>query len=118
MRNRPDLAIVPPQPVEPPRPCTATATWWDIFTLRMKARIYRLLDRLGCPGIVRNFEYNDLVTGQHLELRLGTFFWHISIDGRDYYFRRLTGKFDGTGYCCGCGGSTPPAGYRSAPTPL
>jgi len=43
----------------------------------------------------------DRVTGQEIKLTVGDLFVRLSIDGRDYYFDRFTGKFDGTGSVTG-----------------
>jgi hypothetical protein len=42
----------------------------------------------------------DGVTGQKVAVSVGDLFVRLSIDGRDYYFDRLTGRFDGTGLGC------------------
>ena len=71
-----------------------------VFTrkpLRFRRMIYTLLDKLNCPGVVRDFTFHDHVTDQRLEIEVGLFLTRISINGRDYYFERLSGKFDGTG---------------------
>lgn len=70
------------------------------------ARVRRLRDwvRLwagralrGLPGFVREIELEDEATGQHLSVRVSPFFTRISMNGRDFYFDRFTGRFDGTG---------------------
>jgi hypothetical protein len=46
-------------------------------------------------------EVNDAITGHRIQVKAGTLFTCITVNGRDYYFHRLTGKFDGTGSCVG-----------------
>jgi hypothetical protein len=77
------------------------ATKWQIFVGRTQERLGRLLQRLGIPGAVRNVTIKDALTGQEIAVHVGVLFTCISVNGRDYYFRRLTGKFDGTGMGCG-----------------
>ena len=60
----------------------------------------RLLGRLGVPGAIRPVEINDQVTGLTIKVTVSPRFTMIKIDGRDFYFERLTGRFDGTGSGC------------------
>ena len=55
------------------------------------------MHRLGAPGAIRDFEINDELTGQQVSVAVGGTYVRLSVDGRDYYFDRLTGQFDGTG---------------------
>jgi len=60
----------------------------------------RLLNRLGVAGAVKPMKISDSLTGQKMEIRVGLLFTRISVNGRDYYFNRLSGRFDGTGMGC------------------
>jgi hypothetical protein len=73
------------------------ATRCDRLKLRFKEVAARLFDRLGIPGFVRSMTLKDEVTGQTISVQTGHLSTRISIDGRDYYFDRLSGRFDGTG---------------------
>jgi len=42
-------------------------------------------------------EATDKITGQKVAVSIGDLFVRLSVDGRDYYFDRITGRFDGTG---------------------
>jgi hypothetical protein len=53
------------------------------------------------PGTVRNGVINDELTGAHIEIRAGACFTRITVNGRDYYFRRFSGQYDGSGMGCG-----------------
>lgn len=84
-------------------PSIDRATFLQIWTHRVRIFLSRFVSRLGFGGgIVKPFKVDDLVTGQHLEIRISPSFTTISVDGRDYYFRRFTGVFDGTGMCMNC----------------
>lgn len=58
----------------------------------------QILAFLNAPGFIRGIEYSDKVTGDYISIRVNKRFTVISVNNRDFYFRRLTGKFDGTGY--------------------
>jgi hypothetical protein len=62
---------------------------------------YEILNRAGLPGAVQDVEINDELTGQQVSVRVRALFTRISVNGRDYYFRRLSGRYDGTGSSCG-----------------
>ncbi len=96
-----------------PSPTGTGATWWQIQWSRLRQRLGAMLNRLGFGGLVKPLVFDDLVTGQHLEIRVSEFFTTISVDGRDYYFRRLNGAFDGTGM--GCCPACPPQMTTCAP---
>lgn len=69
---------------------------------RLRRFVAWLLHRFGCPGFVRVIEYQDPLTQDTFAVRCGPRFTRITVRGRDYYFDRLTGEFDGTGYTpCG-----------------
>lgn len=55
---------------------------------------------IGLPGMIRPAEINDHVTGQHVVVSVNRTYVVIRVDGRDYYFDRLSGRFDGTGMGC------------------
>jgi len=44
--------------------------------------------------------FQDGLTGNEIEITLSGAYSVISINGRDYYFDRLTGRFGGTGLGC------------------
>jgi len=50
------------------------------------------------PGFVQPIDYADKVTGDRFRVCVGKRYTIISVNHRDYWFRRSTGKFDGTGY--------------------
>ena len=59
-----------------------------------------LMESLGVPGAIQPFEIYDELTGQHVKVRVSARFTVIQVNGRDYYFYRYTGRFDGTGMGC------------------
>lgn len=60
----------------------------------------RLLNALGVPGALRSAEIEDTATGQRLAITVGPLFTRVSVNGRDFYFDRITGRYDGTGMGC------------------
>ncbi len=73
------------------------ATWLEIWAGRARQCLGRVLNRIGMPGAIRPMEFKDKLAGQHLAVSIGELFVCISVSGRDYYFDRITGRFDGTG---------------------
>jgi hypothetical protein len=67
---------------------------------RVKEGFCRFLNKIGIPGAVRDVSVHDPLTGQSVRVHVGTLFTCISVNGRDYYFHRLSGRFDGAGYTC------------------
>lgn len=79
------------------------ARWWSWQALLLKQQVGRFLNCLGVPGFIRPMEmYDELITHTLLQVRATPLFTIISVDGRDYYFYRISGKFDGTGMCVSC----------------
>jgi hypothetical protein len=80
----------------------SNATWLDIRIGRIRQWFGRLLNGLNVPGAIKPVDYQDIVTGNHVVVSVGALFVRMSVNGRDYYFNRITGKFDGTGIGCNC----------------
>lgn len=81
--------------------CSAeNASRLDILKSRISQYVGELLGRVRVPGVIASTTVNDSFSGQRLEIRVGTIYTRISVNGRDYYFGRLSGKFDGTGSGC------------------
>ena len=57
----------------------------------------QLLNSLRIPGTVRDFKIADPVNNQIISISVGDSFTRISVNGSDYYFNRLTGKYEGKG---------------------
>lgn len=83
-----------------PCPAVQGATRWQIFRTRIVLAIGKALRRLKVPGVVCNASIFDELTGQRINIKVGVLFTKISVNGRDYYFRRFSGRFDGTGSGC------------------
>ncbi|APV49017.1 hypothetical protein BWI17_04565 [Betaproteobacteria bacterium GR16-43] len=79
------------------RPASTGASRWDIWKGRAREAFGTLLNRLGTPGAVRDTTIKDSLTGQEVQIRVGVFYTCISVNGRDFYFDRTTGKYDGAG---------------------
>jgi hypothetical protein len=82
------------------RPSSMGASWWNIAFGRVELATGRLLNWLKIPGAVRDVEFKDALTGQQITVKVGSLFTCVTVGGRDYYFRRVSGKFDGTGMGC------------------
>lgn len=80
-----------------PSPVADRARWLDIARGRLHEQFGRFLNRLGVPGAVAPMRYHDESTGCTIEVSVSAFYTRLGIDGRDFYFHRVTGKFDGTG---------------------
>jgi hypothetical protein len=67
------------------------------FAARVRRWGGRVLTLFGAPGAIRSTEIEDEVAGQRVAVLVGEVFVCISVNGRDYYFDRFNGRFDGTG---------------------
>ena len=57
----------------------------------------QLLNSLRIPGTVRDYKIADPVNNQIITISVGDSFTRISVNGIDYYFNRLTGRYEGKG---------------------
>ena len=64
---------------------------------RLRFGVGRLLNLLHVPGAIRETWFRDKVSGRRISISVGRRFVRVSVDERDYFFDRLTGRFDGTG---------------------
>ena len=88
-------------PIQPrPQPAEFGASWWDIVRSEMRAAIGQAANNFGLPGAIAPMNFCDPVTGQQINVSISPRFVRLNINGRDYYFHRLTGRFDGTGMGC------------------
>ena len=79
------------------RSARVDASRWQIWRGRLRELAGKGLNALGVPGALQPVEHFDKLTGQHVSVSVGELFVCISVNGRDFYFNRLTGRFDGTG---------------------
>jgi hypothetical protein len=73
----------------------APASFVDILWVRFRIFVGKALASLRIPGAIRDQKINDPATHHLIDIHVGDLFTKISVDGRDYYFDRLTGRFDG-----------------------
>lgn len=68
--------------------------------LILEARAWggKVFNRLGCPGFVRDCDYEAVNFKGTVRVRRGRLFTVISVNGLNIYFRRLTGRIDGVGF--------------------
>jgi len=83
------------------RPLLSGATAWQIYRGRAKEKLAQLLDWLKIPARIRSVKIDDSLTGDSIEIKPSGLFTKLTVNGRDYYFDRFTGRFDGTGQGCG-----------------
>jgi hypothetical protein len=89
---------------------TYGASYLDILQGKCRRLFEQLLNGLRIPGIVRDYKIADPVNNQIIIISVGALFTRISVNGRDYYFHRLTGKYDGMGLAWGA--PNPPSDDR------
>jgi len=53
----------------------------------------RLMNIIAIPGQIRSTIIDDQPTGDHIEISVGIAFTRISINGRDHFFGRLSGRY-------------------------
>jgi hypothetical protein len=73
---------------------------WN-WSFKAKSLLGGFLNKIGFPALLREVEIEDQVLGEIVRIRIGRSCSVLSIDNRDFYFDRLTGKFTGTG-CSKC----------------
>jgi hypothetical protein len=85
---------------ERPKSAAIGASRIEILSSRLRLWIGTFLNRIGVPGAVRDASIQDELTGALIEVSTGPLFTKVTINGRDYYFDRLTGRYDGSGSGC------------------
>ena len=78
-------------------PTIQGATKWQIAKGRLRLALGIVLNKLRAPGAIREVSHYDPVVESLIEVSVGPLFTRISVNGRDYYFDRVTGCFGGTG---------------------
>jgi len=63
----------------------------------MRYLLGKLLHWVRMPGFIRPFQYRDLNSGRLISVRTSPQYTILSIDGKELFFIRETGKFDGIG---------------------
>lgn len=84
----------------PGHPSRSGASLWVRMRTEISLLIGRLARHVGVPGAITNIDIHDSVSGYHLVVRIGVFYTCVSVDGRDFYFYRWSGRLDGTGSGC------------------
>jgi len=93
--------ILPLRIIDKPRPAAHGASRLAIYRWRLFELAGRCLNRMGIAGAVKDIQIDDAFTGQKITIQVGELFTRLTVDGRDYYFNRVSGKYDGTGMGCG-----------------
>jgi hypothetical protein len=84
----------------PPRTATVGASRYQITRFRVREWLGAILNKLSVPGAIRSAVIRDELTGSIVEVSTGPLFTKLSVNGRDYYFERCTGRYDGSGSGC------------------
>jgi hypothetical protein len=98
--NLEGVKVVEFQPRTPTDASTARVTPWRRFKDWAEWGIGRLLNVSGVPGLVQPTAIEDSVAGLELSVKTTPLFTILSVNGRDFYFQRKSGRFDGTGTGC------------------
>lgn len=77
-------------------PARGGATLTDVIAGRMRGWVCRILNKVGIPGAIQNTEIYDHATGQKITVTVGASV-RLTVNGRDFYFDRITGQSVGTG---------------------
>lgn len=67
------------------------------FKDRIKLLIGGILKKFKLPAFIQDAEINDSLSGYKIKIRTAKLSSIITINGRDFHFDRITGKFSGTG---------------------
>ncbi len=68
---------------------------------------------LHVPGMIRPFQHEDPQSGQYVTLRTSPRYTVLTIDGKEFFFNRESGHFDGTGAMASDDADLQISGYRS-----
>lgn len=85
---------------ETPKPSLSGASRKEIFVGRIRELAGEFLLKRKIPSFIDDCSIEDRLTGQRIEICNGVLSTKITINGRDYYFDRFTGKLTGTGLGC------------------
>jgi len=73
------------------------ATRLDIIKGRLRVWFGTALNKLGTPGAIAAADIYDHTTGQHVAVAVGAHFVRLTVNGRDFFFDRITGRYNGGG---------------------
>ena len=86
-------------------PQSGTYTLWQRWKDAAALALGRAASAARIPGAVQPFDYADSVTGDRVRIRVEAGHTVIAVNSREYWFRRWSGAFAGTGTYCGASGS-------------
>jgi hypothetical protein len=73
---------------------------WDRITIRGTQIVGTMLRKLRAPGFIKDVEIQDETSGHSISVKSTALFTIVTVNGRDFFFHRLSGRFDGTGSGC------------------
>jgi len=79
------------------KPAEFNATFKDTLHYFMLAMLGRIMMIFKIPGFIKPMETYDRLTNSYIKVQTTKYYTIISINGKDFYFKRLTGKYDGSG---------------------
>jgi hypothetical protein len=78
-------------------PAREGATVFDVARSRIRTTVGRMANRLGLPGTIRVVDIHDATAGHRVTVTIGVNVLRLTVNGRDFYFDRLTGRYEGSG---------------------
>ena len=85
------MSIVPNSAITP-----RGISLWRKTNIGVRRFMGQLLEKAHAPAHIREFEYVDLDTNEIVYLSTGAQYSVLHVGGKQFYFERLTGRFDGT----------------------
>jgi hypothetical protein len=79
------------------RPARVGASVLDLVRDRLREWLGRGLNMASIPGVIAATDIHDQTTGQHIAIAVSALSVRLTVNGRDFYFDRLTGRFRGAG---------------------
>ena len=73
----------------------------DRLQVRVRQWIGEVCTWVRLPGAIAPVAIHDHLTGDTITVTVWPWFTKLNINGREYYFDRITGRFDGTGQAVG-----------------
>jgi hypothetical protein len=69
----------------------------QILKGRLREALGNALTRCHLPGALQEARVHDPLTGTELTVHIGALYTVVTVNGRDFYFDRVTGSYSGTG---------------------
>src|SRR5262249_55091291 len=93
--HAPEGAPTPEREADRVRATDSVAPTLERKADRIPRWVRRWLFRANVPGAIRDIELHESPTGRRFSVFVGEYFVCVRIDGDNYYFDRISGRFDG-----------------------